>query len=297
MKNEIKLSIIIPHYNNPDLLENLLKTIPDHPQIEVIVVDDHSTAKLEELSQCKQKYGTGNITFYENDFGKKGAGSARNTGIRQAVGEYLLFADSDDWFLPNFWDSVNEAMADGTDLIYFAPISQKSNGEKSGRHLHYAELVNDYLAEPSRQNELRIRYLYMSPCSKLIKRSVVLGHDICFDEVQFSNDLMFSVKIGHFAQSIKASDQVIYCILEHGGSLTTFNDKASIKLREKIFNRFYFYLRKNLKRHDFKLLGYGLRNDCVQIKSAISVFLYEHQMGINRVTTRVWHKLIRSHGK
>ena len=284
MKNEkqIKLSIIIPHYNNPNLLENLLKTIPDCPQIEVIVVDDHSTAKPEELAQCKQKYGTGNITFYENDLGKKGAGSARNTGIRQAVGEYLLFADSDDWFLPDFWDSVNEAMVDGTDLIYFAPISQKSNGEKSGRHLHYEELVNDYLAEPSRQNELRIRYLYVSPCSKLIKRSVVQEHCIYYDEVQLSEDLMFSAKVGHFAQSIKASDKVIYCILEHEGSLVTFNDNASIKLNEKLFNRFYFYLRKNLKRHDFKLLGYGLRNDCVQIKSVISVFLYEHQMGINK---------------
>lgn len=281
-ENQVELSIIVPHYNNPDLLDNLLKTIPDYPQIEVIVVDDHSTAKLEELSQCEQKYVNRNIVFYENDLGKKGAGAARNTGIRQAVGEYLLFADADDWFLPDFWDSVKEAMADGTDLIYFAPTSQMTNGEKSSRHSHYAELVNDYLTDPSRQHELRIRYLYYSPWSKLIKRSVVLGHCINFDEVQFSNDIMFSVQIGHFAQSIKASAKVIYCILEHEGSLTTFKDKRSLKLRDKVYNRFYFYLRKNLKWSDFKLLGFNFGSDYAKIKSVISVFLYEHQLGINK---------------
>lgn len=281
-ENQVKLSIIVPHYNNPDLLGNLLETIPNYPQIEVIVVDDHSTAKLEELSQCKERYGNRNITFYENDFGKKGAGAARNTGVRHAVGEYLLFADADDWFMPDFWDSVEEAMIDGADLIYFAPISQKSNGEKSSRHFHYAELVNNYLEDPSHQNELRIRYLYGPPWSKLIKRSVVLNNCIDFDEVQFSNDLMFSVKIGHLAKSIRVSDKVIYCIFEHEGSLTTYKDRASHKLREKIYNRMYFYLRKNLKWRDFRLLGFNLRYDFGRIRSVILVFLYEHQLGINK---------------
>lgn len=278
-ENQVELSIIVPHYNNPELLENLLKTIPNRPQIEVIVVDDHSTAKLEELSQCKERYGNGNITFYENDLGKKGAGAARNTGIRHAVGEYLLFADADDWFVSDFWDSVKEAMIDGAELTYFAPISQKANGEKSSRHLHYAELVNDYLKEPSRQHELRIRYLYYAPWSKLVKRSVVLGHYINFDEVEFANDMMFSAQIGHMAHRIKVSDKAIYCILEHEGSLTTFKDDVSLKVREKVYNRFYFYLRKNLKWDDFKLLGFNLRSDYMRIKSIISVLLYEHKFG------------------
>ena len=60
-EKSVELSIIVPHFNNADLLEKLLGTIPNDPQIEVIVVDEHSTDKLEELSQCKQEYGNRNI--------------------------------------------------------------------------------------------------------------------------------------------------------------------------------------------------------------------------------------------
>lgn len=39
-----------------------------------------------------------------NESDRRGAGAARNTGIKYAVGDYLLFAD--DWFMPGFWDAV-----------------------------------------------------------------------------------------------------------------------------------------------------------------------------------------------
>ena len=284
--NLIKLSIIVPHYNSPDLLANLLNTIPNDPQIEVIVVDDHSTIKLEELSRCKQKFGDRNIFFYENDLDKKGAGTARNKGIRYSIGEYLLFADADDWFVCDFWNSVQESMTDGAELIYYAPCSQNTNGEPSERHVHYAELVNNYLLDPSHQHELKLRYLYWSPCSKLIKRSVVVKHHICYDEGRCAEDLIFSVKVGHYAKEIKASEKIIYCILDHEGSLTTHNDEAHNWARQKALFRYYFFMRRKMKWHDFKLLGYNLNTDYMQIKSIISVFLREHRSGIIRKHNR-----------
>ncbi len=276
----VTLSIIVPHFNSADLLVKLLSTIPDIPQIEVIVVDDHSTQRLEELLNCKKEYANRNIYFLENKPDRKSAGAARNVGIKHAKGKYLLFADADDWFLEDFWSVVQENIVDEDDVIFFAPTSRKINGREAKRHLHYKKLVREYLKNISHQNELKLRYLYWSPCSKLIKRSVVLKNKVFFDEVQFANDLLFSAKVGNAAKTIKASEDIIYCILEHRGSLITYKDEASSMMRRKVYCRYYFYLRSLIGRNDFRLLGFTSKNDWNQIKFLFCALWYDYQHGI-----------------
>ena len=101
----IRLSIIIPHYNSADLLDKLLSTIPNVQEVQVIVVDDFSTQGLDELEECKQRYINTNVEFYTNEC-KKSAGGARNTGLSYAKGQWLLFADADDYFLQDFYESA-----------------------------------------------------------------------------------------------------------------------------------------------------------------------------------------------
>ena len=58
MKKEYirNLSIIIPHYNTPDLLQKLIDSIPHIEDIQIIVVDDRSDKNLEKLSEVQEKY-------------------------------------------------------------------------------------------------------------------------------------------------------------------------------------------------------------------------------------------------
>ena len=55
MENQYKrnLSIIIPHYNTPDLLEKLIKSIPHINDIQIIVIDDNSISGVEKLSELQ----------------------------------------------------------------------------------------------------------------------------------------------------------------------------------------------------------------------------------------------------
>lgn len=280
MGNTVMLSIIVPHYNSADLLAKLLSTIPNDPKIEVIVVDDHSTKKLTELLDCKRKYGNRNIHFFENEIGKKCAGAARNTGIKYAKGKYILFADADDWFLDGFWSAIQRNIVGGADVIYFAPTSQKINGRKSRRHIHYERLVKDYLKDSSYKNELKLRYLYWAPWSKLIKRSVIVKNNILFDEIRCSEDMLFAAKLGNAVNTIKVSADVIYCILEHGGSLTACKSESAMIMRRKVYCRYYFYLWSRLCRSDFRLLGFTVQEDWRQLKYMMSVLWYEYQHGM-----------------
>lgn len=93
----MKLSVIIPVWNTgknaTKLIENLLRQYDDS---EIIAVDDGSTddslERLQEVSRSSLARGRVKIIHQEN----AGASGARNTGIKSAQGEYLLFLDSDD---------------------------------------------------------------------------------------------------------------------------------------------------------------------------------------------------------
>ena len=86
-------SIIIPHYDIPDLLMRCLKSIPVSEDIQVIVVDDNSPdadTYLERYPELSRPY----LEFTRTTKGG-GAGYARNVGLDHAKGKWLLFADSD----------------------------------------------------------------------------------------------------------------------------------------------------------------------------------------------------------
>lgn len=251
-----RLSIIIPHYNSVNLLEKLLDTIPNHHDIQVIVVDDKSNENIKKIyNNLEIKYSQRNIEFYENNSNKKGAGTCRNIGIEHAKGEWVIFADSDDYFLPDFYKIVNKYFDTSNDVVFFKPISiELDTGNLSDRHINYEKLIDDFLM--GKQNsELYLRYFYYAPWSKLIKVDFIKKYKLKFDEVIASNDVMFSTKLGHYAKTIEVSNEVIYCVTRNSGSLTTVVSNEVFNSRLDVFIRYYWFLKKNLSEDDFKLLN------------------------------------------
>ena len=59
--DQYRLSIIIPHYNIPDLLEKLMSSIPKRDDIQIIVVDDHSDQNVDQLNFVIRKYRDRNL--------------------------------------------------------------------------------------------------------------------------------------------------------------------------------------------------------------------------------------------
>ena len=252
-----KISMIIPHYNNPDKLERLLKTIDMNTgDIQVIVVDDRSDAETEKLLQLRRKYSA-LVEFYRNNNGKKSAGTARNIGIKHAKGEWLLFADSDDFFIENTWEVVrNICRTSKADIIYFTPTSViEGTNKESDRHRHLVNLILDYEQHKDKGSELRLRTGFTSPVSKLIKCKLVEENHIRFDETPIANDTMFSVKSGLTADSIEVSKEVIYCITKETNSLSFNNSREYVDQRMSVALRKLKYLRNILGSSDLKQLN------------------------------------------
>lgn len=220
----IKYSVIVPHYNDSATIDTLLRSIPERSDIEVIICDDNSrTDEFESLLTIANKYCHTNVI--QNTRQNKGAGAARNCALDLATGEYLLFADADDYFLDQAFTIIDQHSNPSVDIIYFSPISRKAHSTSpSQRHLRYAKLVNNH-----NNHSDEIRYKFHVPWSKLIQRGLVQENNIEFDEVLVSNDIMFSTKIGLLAKKILVSPTEVYCVTEGVDRLT-----SPSKIKQKI---------------------------------------------------------------
>lgn len=109
-------SIIIPIFNRPDELDELLQCIEKqaHTNFEVIIIEDGSSLKCDKIvkkyaSKIDIKY------FYQDNTGQ---GFARNLGLAKASGDYFIILDSDALLEPNYLEIVaKEIKINGLDLF------------------------------------------------------------------------------------------------------------------------------------------------------------------------------------
>ncbi len=256
----MKLSIIIPHYNSPQKLKRLLESIfNDTHECQIVVVDDTSTEDLDILENVKKEY-SGSVEFYCNETGYKGAGAARNEGIKHIKGNWLMFADADDYFMTGWYEAVSEYFNKTFDIVFFMPTSiSESTGEVAKRHIRVTSLVNDYLKN-GKYSDLAIRYNHIVPWAKLIRTEVVVNNYISFENVMYSNDVLFSAKTGFYANDIAADSHIIYSVTDSQGTLTKAVDEKALLLRFEEYGKENLFLRQHLTKPEYDIIKHRLGN-------------------------------------
>ncbi len=244
---EIIFTIIIPHYNAAHFLNKLLLSIPmERNDLQIIIVDDRSNEDLDELKKIRNRYQK-RIEFYRNNTGKKGAGAARNIGLKHAKGRWLIFADSDDYFSDNFPALLDKYKESERDIIYFSAGSIDSlTGKETERHIKIEKLVYNYSVEPNKENEIKLKYEFVEPVCKFIKRDLIVKNRIRFSESLAANDKWFSVQTAFYSKSIEVCNEVVYIIVRHDLSLTQKKDLAAYNDRMKEGLRRLVFLKRNL---------------------------------------------------
>ncbi len=100
MPQNIKFSIIIPVYNVEEYLAECIDSIlsQDYNNIQILCINDGSTDNSLKLLEKYAKKDRRIKIFSQKN---QGQGIARNVGIKNATGDYIMFIDPDDWILPN----------------------------------------------------------------------------------------------------------------------------------------------------------------------------------------------------
>lgn len=115
------VSILIPLFNAENYIEDTIaKALKQtYPNIELIIVDDHST---DNSFQLAQKYNSKNVRIYKNP--KKGGNSARNYAFEKCNGEYIKFMDADDYCTDDLIEQqMKRILEDGDNNTFvFSPV-------------------------------------------------------------------------------------------------------------------------------------------------------------------------------
>lgn len=251
---ECNLSIIIPHYNSPKLLEKLLLTIPEKEDIQVIVVDDNSTKELEEYNAVAAKYSY-RVEFYKNNSGIQSAGACRNIGLDHAKGLWVMFADADDYFLPQMYENVSRYFNSDNDMVIFCPTSVFiDTGETADRHIVHEERIKKYLSNPAYENLIYVKKL-PEPWSKIIRRSVIKDNNLRFSVTLHHNDRYFVFMAGYYCKKTSVSEAIIYCITRNKGSLTTIVTERAYDMRIQEYIKCYRFGVEHYSEKEFGLFN------------------------------------------
>jgi len=132
------VSVVIPCYNSHKYLDKTLKSVNDqsYAAIEVLVIDDGSTDP--DTLKCLEQLGNEIRLIRQTN---KGLSAARNAGIREAHGEFILPLDSDDWLEPTFVQKLVDALT-RNEQADFAFSYIQMEGEASGvlvKHFNFFE--------------------------------------------------------------------------------------------------------------------------------------------------------------
>ena len=239
----ISYSIIIPHYNTPDLLIRCLKSIPKREDIQIIVVDDYSNKNtIDRISGIKKMFPHVTL-FYSEKNG--GAGAARNIGLKHASGKWVLFADADDYFLNDAFKIFDCHCNNNEDAILFGNKSISTKDRINTR----GDFINNIIGY-HKQSLISSQLAFLCtwvPWAKMIKLNFIRKNNFKFEEIKYGNDVFWNAQIVAGTEMIAIFQDPVYAITQEEHSLTTNRDKTAFFIRYNTLKKVNQYLKKQKK--------------------------------------------------
>lgn len=281
---EFLYSVIIPHYNIPQLLERCLDSIPQRPDVQIIIVDDNSNPEIVDFSHFPGMERENVEIIYNKNGGS--AGRARNMGLNFAKGKWLLFADADDFYTPDAFSYFDEYVESMNDIVYFKTKSVDSETLQPSYRLKIYNALLDNCDNVSGNTVDMVRCGHSIPVAKMIKRSLVENYKIQFDETRYCNDTIFSLLIGIKAKSLYVDHRIVYYVTSRLGSLTTQMSHDALMIRMEVILRANKIMRENnLPKYQNSLLLYFKMAFSMGMRTFIAaICLATKYGGINRYT-------------
>lgn len=218
--SKVFFSIIIPAFNAAKYIEKCIQSVlaQSYTDFEVIIIDDGSVDGTEEISR-KAAEASEFISAYRTPH--SGAGAARNAGLKQASGEYVVFLDADDYWtnsclLEHLHDRLMEREVD---VVMFQMDKYTEDGQ----------ILKKYRkgAFPSDKKYYRLRDVYevlvrdgqvlASSCNKCVRRSLLEEAGIAFQEGGLAEDIDWVLQLFGRVKSISFLDEISYAYIQHKG--------------------------------------------------------------------------------
>lgn len=207
--NEVKVSIIVPVYNVEKYLTVCMESLVQQTlkDIEIIVVNDGSPDNSIKILEKYEKKYPDKVRVFTTE--NRGVSHARNYGLDRAVGEFIMFVDSDDYIELNMAEKLyTKAITDNNDLVLCARYNVYEVPGKE--ELQKKEMKVFYMNQNYKMSERKFEYVHASPFpwDKLFKRSLLDG--IRFPEGLRFEDLVVAFEVLSIAENIGVVPEPLY---------------------------------------------------------------------------------------
>mgnify|MGYP003294027571 CR=1 FL=1 len=238
----INFSFIIPHKNTPELLQKCIDSIPRREDVQIIVVDDNSDAGKVDFEHFPG-LDDPQVEVYLTKEGR-GAGYARNFGLKHAVGKWLVFADADDYFTTDFTSFLCDYLNSSADIVVWKTCCINLDTGLPGNR---GSIINEYTQEAIESGSFDNILLISTPVKGMYSSKMIFDNGIRFNECRWGNDVVFSSKVAISVKNAEASDCIAYCVSSHSSfglksnpsveslSVRFKQESESIKLVRKAF--------------------------------------------------------------
>ena len=213
-----KISVIVPVYNVEKYLERCINSLIHQTlkEIQIILVNDGSTDHSPSICDAFAREDNRILVIHKKN---EGQGIARNHGLKNAVGEYVCFLDSDDYYeldtCEELYGLMEKSKADMGCFGYqietqegqIVRIPRIKEAEYNGE-VFCKEFVLHYFGDDPEKDDLR----GFSSCMTIFKKEIIFVNKICFpsEREYLSEDTIFSLRFCQYAKSAVTTSKIYY---------------------------------------------------------------------------------------
>ncbi len=233
----MKLSIVIPAYNEGNTIHHILNKVKEVVLIqqiekELIIVNDCSRDHTEESIQTYiQSHPDLNIQYYKHEV-NQGKGAALRTGIQKASGDILIIQDADLEYDPEEYNILLKPILNGmADVVY----GSRFMGGKPHRILFYWHSIGNRFLTRLSNMFTNLNLTDMETCYKMMRREIIQSIPLRENRFGFEPEItaklsrikgirIYEVGISYYGRTYEEGKKIgwkdgfraIYCILKYG---------------------------------------------------------------------------------
>ena len=211
------ISVVVSIYNVEKYLDKSIESLLNqtYQDFELLLIDDGSTDSCgEKCDEWAKKSNKIRVFHKQNG----GLSSARNFGIDNAKGEWIIFPDPDDWVEPEYLQCLFD-------------INKQNNVDLSICGHYYSDEIWNKKAEPEIMNTEKAMEILMYPNSfsgymwnKLYSMNIIKDNKLRLDEeLGMIQDLHFNVQYFQYCRSVAYDPKPMYHYIVHNSSVTSFD--------------------------------------------------------------------------
>jgi len=213
----MKISVVIPVYNVKDYLPKCMESVllQDCSDCEIILVDDGSTdGESNKICDLYASEHSDIVRVIHKENG--GVGDARNVGVEEATGEYIMFVDSDDYIAEGTLEKLKAAVDEyKCDVVLFG-FRIDSNGKLSEPYIENVPERTEFCMGENRQ----LMFVEPNPWGRLWRRSLIVDSGIKFPCRMWYEDICTTIKLLTIAESVVHLPEPLYRYVVRPGSIT-----------------------------------------------------------------------------